>query len=351
MPRWVKWLWITLALLGGLWLAWRLIQLVLIVALALLLTTALAPIKRTLEAQGVPAPWSAYIVFLLLIGAFGVLFGLLIPIILQQAGQLTAMMPDVQGRLSWVAERWEGWRGQYSFLPAFEELSDFMVRQLSATLEGLIGLTGQFVSVAVGLFTLLFLVFFFLKDGRSLLSQVLELLPVRARSEAEAVIARISQRTGRYVLGQLVVMSVDGALTAIGLTLLGLPYAVLLGVLVGLLAIIPLIGPILGALPGVLIGLSISWTTGLWAALIYWGVQQIEGYLIYPFVTGRAVRLHPVWIILAFIAAGSLLGIVGMILAVPVAVTVAILLEELYLPRVNPPPPPEPRSETQAAGP
>ncbi|MNS13089.1 hypothetical protein D3C72_446750 [compost metagenome] len=84
-----------------------------------------------------------------------------------------------------------------------------------------------------------------------------------------------------------------------------------------------------------LVAFGISWHTGLWAIAIYFGVQELESYLTYPNVVGRAAKLHPAWIFLALLAGGELLGIAGMVLAVPTVVVAQIVLEEWYFPWVE----------------
>jgi predicted PurR-regulated permease PerM len=103
---------------------------------------------------------------------------------------------------------------------------------------------------------------------------------------------------------------------------------------VGVLDIVPVVGPFIGAFPGVLVAFGVSWQTGLWAIAVYVVVQQLEGYFTYPAVVGKVVKLHPAWIFLSFLVGSQLLGISGMVLAVPTMVVAQIVLEEWYLPWV-----------------
>jgi predicted PurR-regulated permease PerM len=119
-----------------------------------------------------------------------------------------------------------------------------------------------------------------------------------------------------------------GTLTTLGLWLAGVPYALLLGVVAGLLDVVPFVGPLLAAGPGVLLAFGQSWQTGAWAIAVYFTVQQVEGYGLYPWLMGQAVSLHPVWVLLALLLGGELFGVPGLALAVPAAVTLHVLLQE-----------------------
>lgn len=335
MPHWVRWLWLTIALLALCYIAWRLLGLVLLVAIALLLTAALVPVVAWLDGRRVPHGLSVAGCFL---GLLGLLVGVMLrigPVMADQARALANSLSGLSGQYHWVATHWADWRKQYGMLPDFAELSAIVTSQFQGSIEALIGLTGQFLTVAIGTFSVLFLAFFFVKDGRALQAQLLRLLPAPRRADAQEVLTRVTDRIGRYVLGVLVNMTLVGTLTGVGLAILGVPYAAVLGLLVGVLDIIPFLGPFLGALPGVVVAFSHSWQTGLWAIAIYWGVQQIEGYLTYPNVVGRATQLHPAWIFIALLAGGELLGIAGMVLAVPSMVVLQIVMQEWYLPWVQ----------------
>jgi hypothetical protein len=134
------------------------------------------------------------------------------------------------------------------------------------------------------------------------------------------------------MLGRMIVMVVVGVLVTTGLWLLSVPYAVLLGVVAGLLDIVPFIGPVLAAVPGVAVALSMSPEKALWVAGMYWAVQSIEGYVLSPFIVGRTVGLHPVWIFLALLVGETFLGLMGAILSIPAAVAVQVLIRLVYRP-------------------
>ena len=324
-----------LLLLGALWLAGRLFEVLVLLALALLLTVTLLPVVRWLERHGVPHGLAVAMCFLAILGAPGGFFAYLIPVLLEQVTQLANALPSLVDRWSAFEERWTGWRGQFPFLPRLGEVTTAFTATATSWIQQSISYTGRVLTMAVQTATILFLAFFFVKDGPMLLSQVLRLAPEPMRPQLTTLLDHIGMRVGDYVLGRLAVSVALGVLVTIGLALVGMPYAVLLGVLVGVLDIIPYLGPFLAAAPGVLIALTHSWPLTLWVVGIYFVAQQIEAYLLSPFIVGKSVGLHPVWVIIALLVGAELMGVMGMVLAVPAAAAIHVLLEALYLPRVQ----------------
>lgn len=134
-----------------------------------------------------------------------------------------------------------------------------------------------------------------------------------------------------WLLGQLFSMTVIGVLTGIGLSLVGVPSALALGLLAGLAEFVPLVGPIVSAIPGLLLALTVGPETALWALLVYFGIQQIESYLLTPLVERRAVSLPPVVTLFAILALGVLFGPLGVLLGAPLAVVIYVFVKQLYV--------------------
>ena len=134
-----------------------------------------------------------------------------------------------------------------------------------------------------------------------------------------------------WLKGQLMAMVIVGLLTGLGLWLLGMPSALVLGLLAGLLEFIPFAGPIIAAIPAVLLALAVSPDLALWVVLLYTGVQQLEGAVLQPLIQQYAVDLPGVVLLFALIAFGTLFGVIGIILAAPLAVVTYVLVKRLYV--------------------
>lgn len=351
MPRWL----IGLLLVGLLvWIKPGLIDVGLMVATALLLTAAFLPVVRWLDRRHVPHWASVALCFLVLLGLIAVGLAYVIPLGITQAQQLLAAAPGLIDRLGWLREHWAGWAARFPLLPTLAEISDFLSARIAGWVRQTIGLTGALVSLGVRALTVLVLTFFFLKDGRALLRQLLVLVPPRRRVGIPDLLDSIANRVGDWVLGQGLLMLIIGVASAIGFAVLGLPFALLIAVLAGLLEAVPYLGPLLSGTIAVSVALTQSWVLAVWTVGFCFFLQQLENHLLQPVVVGRVVGLHPVWIILALFVGGLYFGLIGLILAVPAAATIKILIDELWLPQIAAQeeallPPPELPSDRQDA--
>lgn len=171
-----------------------------------------------------------------------------------------------------------------------------------------------------------FLVFYFLNDFEKLKKAAWYITPRRYRNEGVHLVKDIDQSLGGYIRGQLFVGAILGAAAMIALWLVGMPYPILLGLVIAITDIIPYFGPILGAIPVVLIALTISWKM-VWVTVgIMLVLQFIEGNILGPFIVGRNLHIHPVFIIFSLLLGGELAGVPGMILAVPIFSVIKVIV-------------------------
>ena len=159
----------------------------------------------------------------------------------------------------------------------------------------------------------------------------LELFPEARRPLLGQAMTESEKALRLWLKGQLIAMAVVGTLTGVGLWLLGMPSALLLGLIAGLLEFVPYIGPILSAVPAILLALALSPDLALWVALLYFAVQQFEGYLLTPLVQQYAVDLPGVLLLFSLLAFGILFGTLGIFLAAPLTVVTYVLVKRLYV--------------------
>lgn len=183
--------------------------------------------------------------------------------------------------------------------------------------------------------TFFFTFFYFLKDGKKLIDRLLLLLQSDHKVEAEILLRKINSVLASYLRAQLLLVFLMGTLGFIIFSLLGVRFALVLGVVIGLAEIIPMIGPIIAGVTVTLVsmfdgasqfGLS-PLSDGLIVLAAYVLLNQTENYLIVPQLMGKAVKLHPLLIFFAVLAGGHLFGILGFILAVPIAATLRVMVE------------------------
>jgi predicted PurR-regulated permease PerM len=168
-----------------------------------------------------------------------------------------------------------------------------------------------------------------------LINGFVALFPAGRRQRVREILAEMYGTVQRWFLGQLTSMTIIGVLSTVALSLIGIPFALLLGIFSGLVSFIPFVGPAISMIPPVLLALIGNPIDVLWVVLAYAGIQMIESYLIYPLVMSRAVSLHPAVVMFALLIMGTLFGFVGVLLAMPLVTALHVLLRELWIKRMD----------------
>jgi predicted PurR-regulated permease PerM len=161
------------------------------------------------------------------------------------------------------------------------------------------------------------------------------LWPAGRRGRVREILVELYQTVQRWFLGQLTSMAMIGLLFTVALFLIGIPFALLLGILSGLLAFIPFVGPFISIIPPILLALAQDPILALWVLLAYAVVQFIEGNVIQPVIMNRAVSLHPTVIVFALLIMSTLFGFVGLLLAIPLIAALQVLVRELWIERMD----------------
>ena len=169
----------------------------------------------------------------------------------------------------------------------------------------------------------------------ALVNGFVALFPAGNRPRVREILFEMYKSVQRWFLGQLVSMTIIGLLFTIGLSIIGVPFALLLGLLSGLLAFVPFVGPLISVIPPVLLALVDDPIKALWVLAAYGVVQFIEGNIVQPVVMSRAVSLHPAVIVFAILIMGTLFGFVGVFFAIPLVAALHVLASELWIKRMN----------------
>ena len=168
---------------------------------------------------------------------------------------------------------------------------------------------------------------YLLVDVRRFKAAYLRSAPHRYRRDFLTMWDAFGYSLSKYLGGLALVLAIQGAISAVGLFVLGVPNALILGVFVSVTAVIPYLGAWIGAIPAVIVALTVSPTTALLTALLFLGVQQLEGNFLTPKIQGDTLRVHPVLVFLAVVIGGGLGGIVGVIVAVPSLAVLRVLFD------------------------
>lgn len=316
---------VVLLLVGLALLAVHLSNVLLLIFGAVLIAVILRAIADPLSDRlGLP-PWLSLIAAVLLVaGLIGLtlfLFGA------QLAGQVRALTESLPGAVDSLKQRIAG-------LPYGQQM---LVALQGSTPDGgnVLGRLGGWAMTLSGILSNLVVVvvsgIFLATEPRTYQRGLVALFPKRQSQTVQSALHHSGRALRMWLLGQLVSMTLVGTLTFIGLWAIGVPSALALGLIAGLSEFIPLVGPVIGAVPGLLIALSSGPETALWAALVYFGVQQIESNLITPLVEKHVVSLPPSVTLIAVLAIGTLFGPLGVLLSAPLAVLLYVLINQLYV--------------------
>ena len=338
---WQKLLVVFLTLLSGLallWVAWIIVspilRILVLFGLGGVLAFALARPVNALAVQ-VGNRVAAIFVVYVVVGAIAVGgIALLAGPFAGQATELTNNLPAYADDLQRQAPGIESWLGQYGLQA---DLDSLKAQAVTAVEQGGADVLKNLVSTAaeVGgalLDTVLILVisFYWLVDGPRFRARALALVPTRHRGKALFFEDNVSRVLGGYLRGQLTLALIVGLATGIGMQVLGLPYAVVLGVLAGLFEMVPMFGPILSAVPAVIVALFMPFPTVIWVLVFFLVVQQVENNVLAPRISGHAVGLHPLGALFALLVGFQLAGVLGGLFAVPIAGVLWVLVTAAY---------------------
>jgi len=280
-----------------------------------------------------PLPrWASLaLVIVLLLGVTAGTMSLVGPALYEQSLHLSRELPSQARALTTQLESSRFAEEMLSQLPKPKEMlsgGGELAGQVATAFTSLAGV------LVAGLFILVTSLFFAARPDKYI-DPMVRLVPPVHRDKASHLLEVIGVNLRNWLVARFISMLAVGVLTGVGLWLIDIPAAASLGLLAGVLSFVPNLGPILSALPGVLLGLADSPMTALWAALLYIGVQIIEGNLITPFAEQQAVSIPPAYLLAVQLLMGLLTGVLGLLVATPVCVVVVLTVRELYVDRIE----------------
>jgi predicted PurR-regulated permease PerM len=301
--------------------------------IAAILATGVAPLANSLEQMRwgrrgwrVSRTWSIFIIFLLVFVFISIMTAIVVTPVVIEVQAFLANLPENLQRLEVLALEW---KARYPWLPDFSEL----VRRLPNELNRLARYFGPAAGVAARVFgglatvvTVIFLAFYMLVEGPKVKAGFLGLFPRAQRDRVADVLEQIGAKFGGWIRGQLLLGVIIGAAAGIGMTAIGMPFALLLAIFAGITELIPMIGPILGAIPAVFLALFQPTWKLLFVIGWYAFIQQAEANFIVPRVMRASVGLSPLLTIIALVMGAKLLGAIGALLAVPVAAALQVVV-------------------------
>jgi predicted PurR-regulated permease PerM len=305
------------------------------VALALVVVYLLNPLVTKLERRGLRRGFGVLIIYVAFVAVVTVALSFLIPVIARQISGFIDNLPSYVEKATTEVNEFAARRGwDFRIDLSTEQVRNYIVDNR----EAIVGVLGGVKSFAFGLIHILItlivgiiLSIYILLDMPKIQASIRQMLPERRRDEIIGLAEKIGGALGGFFRGQLLVALFVGIASAVGLTWVGIPFAAVVGLIAGVFNLVPLIGPFIGAIPAVILALLSDHPGDAWqAALVLLVVQQIDNHIISPNVMGRTVKLHPITVMLALLAAGSLFGIFGMLLIIPTIAAIKAVAQHLW---------------------
>ena len=320
---------VVVGVLAGLYLLWLLRQVIGMVLIATFVAVALGPAVDLYD-RAMPR-WLAILGVYLTMGL--AIFGIGLLVVPPVVDEVNSFVDNVPGYVDDLREndRIREYNEEYEILDKLEAEAEELPNRLGDAVGALQSVTVGVFSALFQLVTVLVIAFFLLLDGRRLMEWLFAQLGPGTERRARAVTGDVYEAVGGYVAGNFAISLIAGTTTYLVLTILGIDFAVPLAVLMAFLDLIPLVGATIG---GVLIAI-VSLIDGGVTSLLVWAVffvvyQQIENNALQPFIYQRTVSLHPLLVLIAVLIGGSQLGVLGALLAIPVAAAAQIVVKDWW---------------------
>ena len=307
-------------------------SILIIIGLGLFIAAGLDPVVSWLTRRGIPR-WAAVLIVLIgLVAVVGIFLATAIPPLTTQttalAKQVPAYLHQLQNHNSELGKLNDKYHIQ-------QKLTDLLTSKGSTLIGGVIGAGALVLSTASSILAVIVLTVYFLAGLPSIKLFAYKMVPHSRRPRVILITDQILVKVGGYVLGNVLTSVIAGLGTFVWMIAFGIPYPVLLGLLVAILDLIPVIGSTIGGAIVTLVALTVSLPTAVATLAFYVAYRLAEDYLIVPRIMGRTVEVPAVVSLVAVLIGGVLLGIVGALVAIPVAAAIRLILNEVTFPRMD----------------
>jgi predicted PurR-regulated permease PerM len=313
-----------LSILAVLWLFARPLALIII---AIVIGEALTPIVDFVSRK-MPRAWAIIVIYLSFFLTMGVLLWFLLAPLVSESQALVRTLPE-------SIDQAEAWVEQQSSRLGGLPIVDFLSNNVQNITTTLANLPRQLFSSLFEILLVVFLSLYWLMSRPQARRFILSLFPPERRERALEVLDKLGDTVGGYVRGVTINVLIIGAISYIGLSLIGLPFAIVLAVIAGLLEIIPIVGPIIAGFIIVSFALSQSLQMALITLVFYLIVQQIEGNILMPLVMRSQTDISPFLILVAVVLGAGVGGLLGVLVAIPLTGAIKVLTTEVLAPMLR----------------
>lgn len=308
------------------------------IILAGILYYLMNPAVDYLERKGIKRIYSIFGLFILVIGLIVWGIVVIVPKIQEQSMSFVENLPGyldiIENKVNEILSDPIFSQVQDQLEASNEKLiasmTDIIQNLSRSTIQNIGSFFGAVATVVLAVITMPFILFYLLKDGRQLAPYFVKFLPTKMRKPSLTVLKEMNDQVSSYIRGQLTVAFAVAIMFMVGFSLIGLDYAITLGIAAGFLNLIPYLGSFLAMVPAVFLGI-VGGPVLLVKVLVVFVIEQtIEGRLISPLVLGNELSIHPVTILLVLLTSGKLFGLVGVILGIPVYAAAKVIITHIF---------------------
>lgn len=303
---------------------------IIIFLFSIVIASAVTPFANWLDNKGLPRLLGVLMLYLALFGALIFVLSLVVPYVADEISQLSTTLPKVVERLSSSLENVQQGSPQYfDFVSEIQNILDSFSIYLQQSSQSVFGIIVSIFGGVVSFIAIIVIAFYLSVMKRGIESFIESVVPANQEAYVMDLWKRSELKVGRWLQGQLLLALIVGLTVYIGLSLMGIKYALVLGIIAMVLEIVPIVGPVLAAIPAVFLAFLQDPSLGLWVLLFYIIMQQLENHLLVPVVLGKTTGLNPIVVIMALLIGNQIAGISGMILSVPIATIIVEMLEDM----------------------
>ena len=303
---------------------------IIIFLFAIIIASAISPFANWLDSKGFPRLLGVLLLYLVLFGLVALIFSLIVPYIADETSQLSTTLPRIVERLSISLENVQKESPQYlDFISEVQNILDsfsiYLQQSSQSVLSIIINIFGGIMSfIAIGVIS-----FYLSVMKRGIEGFIESVVPAKNEAYVMDLWRRSELKVGRWLQGQILLALIVGLTVYIGLSFMGVKFALIMGILAMALEIVPMVGPVLASIPAIILAFMQDPGLGLWVIVFYVVIQQLENHLLVPVVLGKTTGLNPIVVLMALLIGNQLAGISGMLLSVPIATIIVEILEDL----------------------
>ncbi len=309
------------------------VNIILVLFVSFILFSALNPLVNKLHHYNIPRPAGVAILYLFLFVIIISVFILLAPIIISQVGDLIKIFPNYLDKAFANFSQLEEYSNKYGIKENIQNNLDVLSAGVGGGIKGIISVVAGIFGGFASFFIILVISFYMLIEKSFINSMAQNIIPLKYRKDFVKLSNKIKEKLGDWARAQMFLSLIIFVLTFTALSIFQIKYALVLALIAGLTEFIPYLGPIIGAIPAVFLSLFQSPASALIVIIIYVVIQQFENMVLVPQIMKKVVGINPIISIVALMAGFKIGGVFGAILAIPLAISVIVILN--FLPKAE----------------